>query len=111
MHINCVRMHSHVLDSVTREHYAKLITDTEPFTCQYCTLRTYRATVVQLQSDVENLKSELASMKAALQPRTPERRTENIPTFESKSEVGPKKKLARNGMLIQGQSVRERGSL
>ena len=65
---------------VTREHYAKLTTDTEPFTCQYCTLRTYRAMVVQLQSDVENLKSELASMKAALQARTPERRTENIPT-------------------------------
>jgi len=65
---------------VTREYYAKLITDTEPFTCQYCTLRTYRAMVVQLQSDVENLKSELASMKAAVQARTPERRTENIPT-------------------------------
>ena len=35
---------------VTREHYTKLITDTEPFTCQYCTLRTYRAMVIQLQT-------------------------------------------------------------
>ena len=69
-----------VLELSAMQHYAKLTTDTEPFTCQYCTLRTYRAMVVQLQSDVENLKSELASMKAALQTRTPERRTENIPT-------------------------------
>ena len=65
---------------VTREHYAKLTTDPEPFTCQYCTLRTYRAMVVQLQSDVENLKSELASVRAVLQARTPEGRTETIPT-------------------------------
>jgi len=65
----------HYCAGVTREHYAKLITDTEPFTCQCCMLRTYRAMVVQLQSDVENLKSELASMKATLQARTPERRT------------------------------------
>jgi len=39
----------------------------------------YRAMIVQLQSDAKNLKSELASTKAALQARTPERRTENIP--------------------------------
>ena len=51
---------------VTCEHYAKLTADTEPFTCQYCMLRAYRAVVVQLQSDIENLKSALASMKAAL---------------------------------------------
>ena len=61
---------------VTCKHYAKLTTDTEPFTCKYCMLRAYKAMVVQLQSDVENLKSELASMKAALQARTPEGRAE-----------------------------------
>jgi len=72
-----------VLELPMHEHYAKLITDTEPFTCQYCTLQTYRAMVIQLQTDVENLKSELASMKAALQARTPERRTENVPTKDA----------------------------
>ena len=49
-------------------------------TCQYCMLRSYKAIVVQLQSDVENLKSELASMKAALQARTPEGQAEDKPT-------------------------------
>ena len=68
---------------VTCEHYAKLTAataDTEPFTCQYCMLRAYKAIVAQLQSDVENLKSELASTKAALQARTPEGQPENKPT-------------------------------
>ena len=36
--------------------------------------------VVQLQSDVKNLKSELASTKAALQARTPEGRAEDKPS-------------------------------
>ena len=62
---------------VTCKHYAKLTMDAEPFTCQYCMLRAYRAMVVQLQSDVENLKSEIASTKAALQARTPEGRAED----------------------------------
>ena len=43
-------------------------------------LRAYKAIVVQLQSDVENLKSELASTKAALQARTPEGWAEDKPT-------------------------------
>ena len=61
-----------VLELATCKHYVKLTTDAEPFTCHHCMLRAYKAIVVQLQSDVENLKSELASMKAALQARTPE---------------------------------------
>ena len=65
---------------VTCKHYAKLTTNTEPFTCQYCMLRAYKAMAVQLQVDVENLKSELASTKAALQARTPEGQAEDKPT-------------------------------
>ena len=48
---------------VTRYHYSKLTTGTNPFVCQFCALKTYGALVKQLQSEVERLKSELASTK------------------------------------------------
>ena len=64
---------------VTCEHYAKLIADTEPFACQYCMLRAYKA-LYSYSRTSKISKSELASMKAALQARTPEGRAEDKPT-------------------------------
>ena len=57
---------------VTRDHYAKLSTGVDPFVCQFCMLKIYRAMVIQLQSEVERLKSELASTKVTLQASTAE---------------------------------------
>ena len=55
---------------VTHYHYEKLTTGAEPFVCMFCSLKTHRALVSQLQLEVENLKAELASTKTALQERT-----------------------------------------
>ena len=52
---------------VTRYHYEKLTAGAEPFVCMFCWLKTHRALVSQLQLEVENLKTELASTKTALQ--------------------------------------------
>ena len=50
---------------VTKSHYTELASAT-PFICQFCTLKTYKAIVQQLQTEVEGLKSELASVKTLL---------------------------------------------
>ena len=52
---------------VTRYHYEKLTAGAEPFVCMFCSLKTHRALVSQLQLEVENLQTELASTKTALQ--------------------------------------------
>ena len=52
---------------VTRYHYEKLTAGAEPFVCMFCSLKTHRALVSQLQLEVENLKTELASTKTSLQ--------------------------------------------
>ena len=50
---------------VTKSHYTELASAT-PFICQFCTLNTYKAIIQQLQTEVEGLKSELASVKTLL---------------------------------------------
>ena len=50
---------------VTKSLYAELARTTL-FICQFCTLKKYKAIVQQLQTEVEGLKSELASVKTLL---------------------------------------------
>lgn len=58
-------VHQHCV-GVTRCHYEELSASSNPFVCQLCALKRYTATVQQLQTEMEGLKSELASVKAAL---------------------------------------------
>lgn len=55
---------------VTHYHYEKLTVGAEPFVCLFCSLKSHRALVLQLQSEVEGLKTELVSTKITLQERT-----------------------------------------
>jgi len=69
---------------VTRRHYSKLTTGTNPFVCQFCALKTYGALVKQLQSEAEWLKFELASTKATLSEHTQTQRDAQ-PRVEAKT--------------------------
>ena len=51
---------------VTKRHFESLSKGSIPFVCQWCSLRTSKAVIEQLQSMISSLQSELAATKEAL---------------------------------------------
>jgi len=92
---------------VTRNHYAELTASTTPFVCQFCALKTFRATVQLLQSEVEGLRSELADARALIkqQPALPQG-TQG--SYEAKSYAAAASSDEEKRCSIQGQGKRKK---
>jgi len=97
---------------VTRYHYEKLTAGSEPFVCMFCSLKTHRALVSQLQLEVENLKTELASTKTALQESNAQALTKEM--LEVKASMALLLKEGNRSTTSSGPvagGVREKGAV
>jgi len=86
---------------VTRRHYSELTMGTNPFVCQFCALKMYRALTKQLQSEVERLEFELASIKATLSEHTQTPQRDAHPQVEAKTNYSQILKKSRLSLLAQ----------